>query len=349
MAISGWQISCAARAVAFVMFATLAQTANGADQVSVGATNTSADAPLFIADAKGYFKEAGIELKFAPFDTGAKMIAPLGAGELDVGGGAASAGLYNAVERGIDIKIVADRARNVPGFGFHAILVRKDLFDKGEVRKVADLKGRTVALVAATASDASVLNEAAKSAGIAFNDINKVYLGFAQQPAAFQNGAIDAAITSEPTVTAIVRAGFAVRLTGNDAHYPNAQAGVLMYNGDFATKRADVAKRFMTAYLRAVRDYNNALKEGHIAGPGADEIIAILAKYSHIKDRETLRMMFSHGCDPDGRVNVESLKKDWQFFRDQGHVKGTVTVEKVVDLSFVEAVSKELGPYKRGM
>ena len=338
--------------LALVMLAiliVLSQAAHASDQVSVGATNTSGDAPLFIADAKGYFKEAGIELKFMSFDTGAKIIAPLGAGELDVGGGAASAGLYNAVERGIGIKIVADRARNVPGYGFHAILVRKDLFDKGEVRKIADLKGRTVAIVAATASDASVLNEAAKSAGIAYTDINKVYLGFAQQPAAFQNGAIDAAVTSEPSVTAIVRAGFAVRLTGNDAHYPNAQAGVLMYSGDFAVKRVDVAKRFMKAYLRAVRDYNSALKEGHIAGPGADEIIAILAKYSHVKNTETLRTMFAHGCDPDGQVNIDSLKKDWQFFRDQGQVKGTITVEQVIDLSIAEAAAKELGAYTRGM
>lgn len=331
------------------MLAVLGGPALGADLVSVGGTNTSGDAPLFIADAKGYFKEAGIELKFMPFDTGAKIIAPLGAGELDVGGGAASAGLYNAVERGIDIKIVADRARNVPGYGFHAITVRKDLFDKGEIRKIADLKGRTVAIVAATASDASVLNEAAKSAGIAFSDIKTVYLGFSQQPAAFQNGAIDAAITSEPTVTALVRAGLAVRLVGNDVHYPNAQAGVLMYNGDFARKRPDIALRFMKAYLRAVRDYNDALKEGHIAGPGAEEIIAILARYSHIKEPETLRTMLLHGCDPDGKLNADSLKKDWQFFRDQGQVKGSVTPEQLVDMSFVEAAVKELGPYKRGM
>jgi NitT/TauT family transport system substrate-binding protein len=38
------------------------------------------------------------------------MIAPLGTGELDVGGGTVSAGFYNAVGRGIGMKIVADQA-----------------------------------------------------------------------------------------------------------------------------------------------------------------------------------------------------------------------------------------------
>ena len=32
--------------------------------LNVGVVGTSSDAPFFIADKKGYFKEAGIEVKF---------------------------------------------------------------------------------------------------------------------------------------------------------------------------------------------------------------------------------------------------------------------------------------------
>src|SRR5919202_570559 len=107
-----------------------AATTLAADKVSVGLTNASTDVGLFVADAKGYFKEEGIELSFTPFDSAAKMIAPLGAGQLDVSGGAASSGLYNAVERGIDIRIVADKARNENGF--QSFLIRKALLDSGQ-------------------------------------------------------------------------------------------------------------------------------------------------------------------------------------------------------------------------
>ena len=59
-------------------------------------------AALFLHPAaKGYFKAAGIEVKFQPFSSASGMIAPLASGELDVGSGAVSAGHYNANERQI--------------------------------------------------------------------------------------------------------------------------------------------------------------------------------------------------------------------------------------------------------
>src|SRR5712691_1768948 len=77
--------------------------------VRVGIANTSSDVGFFIADKKGYFNQEGIQVLFTDFESAAKMVAPLGSGQLDVGGGASSAGLYNAVARGINIKIVADK------------------------------------------------------------------------------------------------------------------------------------------------------------------------------------------------------------------------------------------------
>jgi len=321
--------------------------AQAADKVSVAVVNASSDAALFIADAKGYYKAEGIEAEFVSFDTGAKMVAPLGAGQLDIGGGAASAGLYNAVDRGIKIKIVADKAHNVKGAGFQAFMVRKDLIESGKVKSFADLKGMKVAITGAGGSDASVLNEAMKNSGLTYNDVEKVYLGFPQHAVAFQNGAIAASISTEPTVSRIVELGAAVRFKGNDEFYPNAQTATILMSGDFAEKRPEVAKRFMKAYLRAVREFNASIVNGRIAGPGADEMVKILAKYSVIKDEATLRSMIVHGTDPDGKLNVDSLKKDLAFFKEQGDVTGKITVEQVLDDSFIQAAVKELGPAKR--
>ncbi|HEY8581198.1 MAG TPA: ABC transporter substrate-binding protein [Beijerinckiaceae bacterium] len=316
-----------------------------AEKVSMAIVNAVSDVGFFIADAKGYFKAEGIEPDFIAFDTGAKMVAPLGTGQLDVGGGAPSAGLYNAIDRGIKIRMVADKAHNKKGAPFQFLLVSKPLFDKGEVKSIADLKGRKVAITGQGGGDASVLNEAMKSVGLTFNDVEKVYLGFPQHAAALQNGAVAASITTEPTVSNIVKLGAAHVLTGNDAFYPDHQTAVILFSEDFATKKKALATKFMRAYIKASRDFNDAVVDGKIAGKGADEIIAILAKYSNVKDPALLRALTVHGVNPDGALNVESLKKDLAFFRAQGDVKGPVTVEQVVDTSFAEAAVKELGPY----
>src|ERR1700744_6143497 len=77
--------------------------------IKVGATSTTSDAPIYIADKLGYFSDEGLSVTVSNFRSASDMVAPLGTGELDAGAGSPSAGLYNAVLRGVRIKIVADK------------------------------------------------------------------------------------------------------------------------------------------------------------------------------------------------------------------------------------------------
>jgi hypothetical protein len=47
-------------------------------------------------------------------------------------------------------------------------------------------------------------------------------------------------------------------------------------------------------------------------------------------------------------VNVESLIKDWQFFKDTGQLDGKVGPADIVDTSFAAEAVKALGPYVAG-
>jgi ABC-type nitrate/sulfonate/bicarbonate transport system substrate-binding protein len=151
-----------------------------AETVRVGIVGASSDAPFFIADAKGYFSAEGLVLELTSFDSGAKMVAPLGTGDLDAGGGAVSVGLYNAVKRGVGLKIVADKVHYGPGYGFASLLVRKELVESGKFKSYGDLKGLRVALSGVGIGDESVLNEALKRGGLKWGDAAPVYMGFAQ-------------------------------------------------------------------------------------------------------------------------------------------------------------------------
>jgi NitT/TauT family transport system substrate-binding protein len=314
--------------------------------VRVGIANASSDVGFFIADKKGYFKQEGLDVSFFPFDSGAKMVAPLGNGQLEVGAGSPSAGLYNAIARGIEIKIVADKGSTPTGYGYQPLLVRKDLVDSGRFKTLKDLKGMKIAGSATGSASTSTLNEALKKAGLKYNDVERVFLGFPQHVMALQNKAVDAAMTTEPSATKAVQSGAAVRIMGDDVIYPNHQLAVVLYSGTFIKTNPDAARRFMRAYLRAVRDYNDALKDGKIAGPNADEVINILTEYTNIKDAELYRIISPQGCNPDGSVHVPSLKNDLKFYKDEGLIQGNVTVEQALDPSFVVAALKDLGPYK---
>ncbi|HEY4318534.1 MAG TPA: ABC transporter substrate-binding protein [Herbaspirillum sp.] len=337
----------AVMAVAVPGVASAAPATEGAlTPVRVGTTNVITDIGFFIADKKGYFRDEGLAVTFTSFSSAAKMIAPLGVGQLDVGGGTVAAGLYNAVGRGIDVKVVADKGSIRPGYGFSALMVRKDLVDSGRYKSYKDLKGLTIAIGAAGTGTASALNEALKKGGLKYSDANVVDLGFPQHMIAFTNKAIDASITNEPTVTQSVKAGVAVRVAGNDVVSPGQQTAVLLYSGEFIKNSPDIGKRFMRAYLKGVRDYNDGLKDGRIAGKNAEEVLSILTEYTAIKDKDLYRSIVPSASNPDGRVNVASLKRDFAFFKSQKLISGTATVDQVVDNSFVDAVVKELGPYR---
>src|SRR2546427_4056628 len=114
--------------------------------IKFGQVGSISDAAIFIADAKGYFKEQGITLDLQTFQSAANMTTPLGTGELDAGGGAPSAGLFNAIGRGVNIRIVADKGSLTPGHGYEAVIVRKDLADR--VKSAKDMKGLKVSIAA---------------------------------------------------------------------------------------------------------------------------------------------------------------------------------------------------------
>src|SRR4051794_15501423 len=118
-------------------------------QVSVGTLGLLTDAGIFIALDRGYFAEQGLDVKIEQFDGGTAMVPALAARQIQVGGGGVSAGLINAVQRGIPLKIVADRGQQRAGFGASALVVRKDLIDGGAVRDPRDLRGLTIAVAAA--------------------------------------------------------------------------------------------------------------------------------------------------------------------------------------------------------
>jgi NitT/TauT family transport system substrate-binding protein len=327
------------------MFGALAvQPVAAQTKITAGLSNTSADIAFYIAEKRGYFQAEGLEVSMEPFASAAKMIAPLGTGQLDVGGGTVAAGLYNAVERGINIKIVADRASISNEYEYSTLLVRKDLVDSGRYKDLKDLKGLTIAAAAQGAGSESSLNEALKKGGLKYSDVNVVYMGFPEQIAAYKNKGIDGGITNEPTVSRAIKGGFAVRASPN-AIYPGQQTAVVLFSENFARQR-DVAQKFMNAYIKALRDYNDALKDGKLAGPGAEEIVNIFTSSTTLKDADIVRNMVPFAVNPDGYINIETLKNDYAFFKERGLVGSKITVEQIVDNSFADEAVRVLGKYK---
>jgi NitT/TauT family transport system substrate-binding protein len=314
--------------------------------VRVGVTNSASDVSLFIAHKRGYFAAEGLDVSFSTFNSAAQMIAPFAAGDIDIGTGATSAAFYNAVARGIDLRIVADKNSTPPGRGTQPLLVRKDHVDSGRYKSLADLKGFRIAVSAPGTSSMTTVTRALEKGGLSYSDVDLVALAFPQHVIALTNKAVDAAFTVEPSASKAVGAGAAVRIMGDDEVYPYHQLSVMQATGRFATEKPAALKGFLKALMHGVRDFNEALVDGRYAGPKGDAVAQILAEYGPFKDPAIYKSYNVSYSDPDGKVNMESLRYDLDFFKQAGLINGDVTIEKALDLSFLNAAIKEIGPYR---
>ncbi len=308
----------------------------------LGAGNTI----FFIADRMGFFQSEGIKVDLLPFDSSINQVAPLATGQLDVGGASPSAAFYNEIARGNGMRIVADLGRDPPGYGFLALLVRSDLVKSGRYKSPKDLKGMRIAIIAPGTASWATLIVLLKKNGLTYADIKPLVLKYSDHLAALRDRTVDASFMPEPGATQIVHSGIAERVVSNDAFYLNQELVDVMYSADFMKNRSDVANKFMRAFLRAARFYNDALSGGKFVGPNADAVVKILTDATPITDPAVIRASVPYGTDPNGALNVASMRQDLEMFREAGFIRGSVRAEQAVQPSFASQAVQQLGRYQ---
>src|SRR5438445_841428 len=319
------------------------------EKVTVGTVASVSDAGIYVAIAKGFFKEQGLEIDTPVFDSGSNQIALLASGKLDVAGGTPAAGTFNAFAQGVNIRIVADKGTHTPGHGYIAFLVRKEL--SSQIKKVEDLKKLEKPRMSINATGGSgqeaQLRTLLKIAGVDIKNVEVKVVPYPQVPAALASNGLDVAPTIEPYATKVIEQGIGTKLIWIDEFRPNDIGGVLMYSEQFIKERPQAAKNFMVAYLKGVRYYLDAFEGKNPALKS--EVINILAQNTTVKEPDLYQRMRVPGYDTNGRVNVTSLKRMYADFVDIGYIQNPekVKVESLVDNSFVDFAVQKLGPYKK--
>ena len=318
------------------------------NKINVGLTSLATDIALFVAEKRGYFKSEGLDVSLVNFQSAAVMIVPMTSGDIDVMAGAASAGLYNGLGRGLDIRLVASKVTTPTGFTSQTLIIRKDHFESGKVKTVAQLKGMKIANAAAGTAAMGSLTRMLNTGGLSLKDVDFVNLAYPQMVVALKNGAIDAALPAEPFTMEAVKGNLAVPLVRDDEVYPGHEIASIMMSGRLIRQRRDEAVKFMRAFLRGARDHNDGLDEkGIFSGPKGEAIIAILNEYTAIKDPAFFRTYPLAYCDPNGTINKETLSEDLAVFKDMDLVQGDITTDKLIDESILQRALTELGGYKK--
>jgi NitT/TauT family transport system substrate-binding protein len=306
---------------------------------------TGAGFSPFVSLDLGFFAEQGIELDLPRFDSAGNMIGPMGAGQIEAGSGAIGAGLWNAVARGVDVKVVADGGHVEPNFPQQELVVRKALVDSGQVKTVPDIKGLTVGMSVRGTSVEYAIVKMLEKHGMTMADINALEMPPTDFATAMINGKVDAAFAIQPSLTTLLTQEVATHLMYDWEAVPDNQSLALLYSPQFAA--SDLAVPFMVAYLKGQRVYDDAFQKHQ---PEAREkAFDAVVKYGPIKDRSVYENYTSFFLvDPDGKLRMNTLEDQQNFFLSTGVQTSRVDFTKIVDTRFADEAAAKLGPYSQG-
>jgi NitT/TauT family transport system substrate-binding protein len=311
----------------------------GGQPVTVGATAIIASAGLFVAMERGYFSQQGLDVQTTIVANSNDTLPLVATGKMDVANNAVTAFMVNAVNDGVNMKWVAGQAVYTRKHGTLGLVVRKDLYDSGQVRGLKDLKGRKIAVPIIAGGGAIVLDKGLAQAGLSKADVDLSELAVPNMPAALQNGALDAVLPAEPVVVQIADQGIGVILMYSDEMFPNMESTQWMYSPAFAANRQEAGVKYMIGLLKGARDFNRAFADG----TDKADILNILIKYTSVKDPALYDKMQVSALSGNGSLDASNLQEQIDWLVKYKLVKNRVEASDLIDTTFTDRAVQVIG------
>ncbi len=323
--------------VALAGFASGAAAQQPLVKVKVALAKSVSNGAMLIAQERGYFKEAGIDLDLQDIDTTADALTLVAQNQIQIVGGGVSAGYFNAIDRGLPVTITISRVAFPAG---HNLMIRPDL--KDEIKTLKDMKGRNIASNGPGSISTYEIGRMLEPHGITLADVNIKIFPFPQYAIAFANKAVDAGLVIPPWTGSFAKQNIAIPFGDADKLVPGpVTISVNFANTDWLAKNQDVANRFYLAYLKGARDWC----QGYHGAPVRKEIIDLLIK-SKVETRPEILDGFWTARPIDGRVNEKSLLDVQDFYLKEKMIKKTFPLDKLVDYRYVEWATKQLPAFE---
>jgi NitT/TauT family transport system substrate-binding protein len=298
---------------------------------------------LLVAADKGYFAEVGIDVEMQQMAPTANIITALGLNQLDVGIGGTGATITTFIARGVEIKITAGVNEARPGTPNTCWVARKDLVDSGEFRALADLRGKRVAGQAqGTGSSNDIyLDRLLRQASVGLQEVEIISMSFPEINTAMANRAIDVGWQSEPGITLGTEQGLFEPFSCIGELVPGYQSTYMFFSQQFAANRS-AAERFMLAYVRGTREYDDAF----FKDVGTEAVVGVLTRRTDLRSPEVWRKMAPVWVTPDALPNLAQLVSDQEFYVQEGYLTQRADLASLVDSSFAEQAIQRLGRYQ---
>lgn len=295
-------------------------------RIRIGYTRYLTMAPMFVADAAGFFEEQGLEVELVPMRSAATSIPALTQGQLDVVPGPMSPSFFNAIYRGAGIRLVGDKGSySVDSCSPTAFVVSPAL--GAQTEKVLPKRaswGRE------PFSEFRVERVLAHF-GFDIADVEQHHVPLATRYEAVVAGRLDGAHLSEPFLGRFRSEGGHVWIDLNEV-VPGHQFSVFAFGPRLLEEDRELGRRVAIALLRGLRRFNLGKTPENV------EILSEALGW----ERELLEGACWPTMRDDGRINFESIDEFQRWSLQKGDLDALLQPAEYADSTFMAHARRTL-------
>jgi NitT/TauT family transport system substrate-binding protein len=212
---------------------------------------------VFIAQDKGYFREAGLDIELKFFDAAQPIAVATTSGDVDFGITAFTAGLYNLAGKGT-LKVIGGMSREKAGYPLIGYFASNNAYASG-LKTPKDLAGKRIAVTQTGSSFHYSLGLLADKYGFKLAEVKVLPLqSLSNAAAALKGETVDAALLPVSTARKLIDDGGA-KLLGWVGDETPWQLGAVFASTKTAANKPLVTK-LLAALARADREYHDAIQ-----------------------------------------------------------------------------------------
>jgi NitT/TauT family transport system substrate-binding protein len=305
-------------------------------KAKVGVLRLSSSAPVFIAQDKGYFRDAGLDIDLKFFDAAQPIAVATASGDVDFGITAFTAGLYNLAGKGT-LKVIGGMSREKAGFPLIGYFASNNAYAAG-LKTPKDLAGKRIAVTQVGSSFHYSLGLLADKYGFKLGDIKVLPMqSLSNAAAALKGETVDAALLPVSTARKLMDDNGA-KLLGWVGDETPWQLGAVFASPKALANKALVT-RLLGALERADREYHDVILAGVTDGKVAindttKPLLEIIAKYTNLPVEQVVG-----NCayiDPDGKLDVKNVDNQISWLQQQGFVDKGFTADAIIAKDYVK-------------
>src|SRR6204780_3373211 len=305
-------------------------------KAKVGVLRLSSSAPVFIAQDKGYFREAGLDVELKFFDAAEPIAVATASGDIDFGITAFTAGLYNLAGKGA-LKVIGGMSREKPGYPLIGYFASNKAYAAG-LTTPKDLAGKRVAVTQVGSSFHYSLGLLADKYGFKLAEVKVLPMqSLSNAAAALKGETVDAALLPASTARKLIDDGGA-KLLGWVGDETPWQLGAVFASPKTLANKPLVTK-LLAALARADREYHDvilaAVRDGKAPiNEVTKPLLKIIAKYTNLPIEKVVG-----NCayiDPDGKLDVANVANQIEWLQAQGFVDKGFTAGDIIAKEYVK-------------